>query len=67
VAIDNLPHPVLGFLLLRQGSDEKKKAKLGRKVYLAYSPILLFIIKEVRTETQAGQNPDAEGLEGCCS
>jgi hypothetical protein len=41
---------------------------LGRKgFYLAYTSILLFITKEARTGTQAGQEAgaDAEAMEGC--
>jgi hypothetical protein len=36
-------------------------------VYSAYTSILLFITKEVRTGTQAGQKAgaDAEAMEGC--
>ena len=37
------------------------------RVYSAYTSILLFISKEVRTGTQAGQEAgaDAEAMEGC--
>ena len=44
----------------------KKQAEV-KKVYLAYTSILLFITKEVRTGTQAGQEAgaDAEAMEGC--
>jgi hypothetical protein len=37
------------------------------RVYSAYTSILLFITKEVRTGTQAGQEAgaDAEATEGC--
>jgi hypothetical protein len=37
------------------------------RVYSAYTSILLFITKEVRTRTQAGQEAgaDAEAMEGC--
>ena len=37
------------------------------RVYLAYTSILLFITKEVRNGTQAGQEAgaDAEAMEGC--
>jgi hypothetical protein len=44
------------------------KKQVGEKrVYLAYTSILLFITKEVRTGTQAGQEAgaDAKALEGC--
>jgi hypothetical protein len=36
-------------------------------IYSAYNSILLFITKEVRTGTQAGQEAgaDAEAMEGC--
>jgi hypothetical protein len=40
-----------------------KKQVGEEKVYLAYTSILLFITKEVRTGTQAGQK--AEAMEGC--
>jgi hypothetical protein len=38
-----------------------------KRVYSAYTSILLFITKEVRTGTQAGQEAgaDAEAMEGC--
>jgi hypothetical protein len=44
-----------------------KKQVGEERVYLAYSSILLFITKEVRTGTQAGQEAgaDAEAMEGC--
>jgi hypothetical protein len=44
----------------------KKQIGEGR-VYSAYTSILLFITKEVRTGTQAGQEAgaDAEAMEGC--
>ena len=44
-----------------------KKQVGEERVYLAYTSILLFITKEVRTGTQAGQNAgaDAEAIEGC--
>jgi hypothetical protein len=37
------------------------------RVYSAYNSILLFVNKEVRTGTQAGQEAgaDAEAMEGC--
>jgi hypothetical protein len=37
------------------------------RVYSAYTSILLFITKEVRTGTQAGKKAeaDAEAMEGC--
>ena len=44
------------------------KKQIGEeRVYLAYTSILLFITKEVRTGTQAGQEggADAEAMEGC--
>jgi hypothetical protein len=43
------------------------KKQVGEEsVYLAYTSILLFITKEVRTGTQAGQEAeaDAESMEG---
>ena len=44
-----------------------KKQVLEEKVYWAYDYILLYISKEVRTGTQAGQKAgaDAEAMEGC--
>ena len=44
-----------------------KKQVGEERVYSAYTSMLLFITKEVRTETQAGQEAgaDAEGMEGC--
>jgi hypothetical protein len=43
------------------------KQVVEERVYSAYTSILLFITKEVRTETQAGQKvgADAEAMEGC--
>jgi hypothetical protein len=44
------------------------KEQVGdERVYSAYTSILLFITKEVRTGTQAGQKAgaDAEAMEGC--
>jgi hypothetical protein len=44
------------------------KKQIGEeRVYSAYTSILLFITKEVRTGTRAGQNSgaDAEAMEGC--
>jgi hypothetical protein len=44
------------------------KAQVGEeRVYSAYTSTLLFITKEVRTGTQAGQKAgaDAEVMEGC--
>jgi hypothetical protein len=46
------------------------KEQVGEgRVYSAYTSILLFITKEVRTGTQAGQETgaDAEAMEGCSS
>jgi hypothetical protein len=44
-----------------------KKQVGEERVYSAYTSILLFITKEVRTGTQAGQKagPDAEAMGGC--
>jgi hypothetical protein len=44
-----------------------KKQFGEERVYSAYTSILLFITKEVRTGTQAGQKAgvDAEATEGC--
>jgi hypothetical protein len=44
------------------------KKQVGEEmVYSAYTSTLLFITKEVRTETQAGQEAgaDADAMEGC--
>jgi hypothetical protein len=44
------------------------KKQVGKEsVYLAYTSILLFITKKVRTGTQAGQKAgaDSEAMEGC--
>ena len=44
-----------------------KKQVGEERVYLAYTSILLFITKEVRTGTQAGQEAgtDAEAMRAC--
>jgi hypothetical protein len=44
-----------------------KKQVGEERVYSAYTSILLFITKKVRTGTQAGQEAgaDAEAMEGC--
>jgi hypothetical protein len=44
-----------------------KKQVGEERVYSVYISILLFITKEVRTGTQAGQEAgaDAEAMEGC--
>jgi hypothetical protein len=44
-----------------------KKLVGEERVYSAYISILLFITKEVRTGTQAGEEAgaDAEAMEGC--
>jgi hypothetical protein len=44
-----------------------KKQVREESIYSAYTSILLFITKEVRTGTQAGQEAeaDAEAMEGC--
>jgi hypothetical protein len=44
-----------------------KKQVGEERVYLAYTSMLLFITKEVRTGTQAGQEAgaDVETMEGC--
>ena len=44
-----------------------KKQVGEERVYSAYTSMLLFITKEVRTGTQAGQGAgaDAEVMEGC--
>jgi hypothetical protein len=57
---------------LRQGfhscTNIMTKKQVGEeRVYSAYTSTLLFITKEVRTGTQAGQEAgaDAEAMEGC--
>jgi hypothetical protein len=57
---------------LRQGfyscTNIMTKKQIGEeRVYSAYTSILLFITKEVRTGTQVGQKAgaDAEAMEGC--
>jgi hypothetical protein len=50
------------------GQNIMTKKQVGEeRVYSAYTSILLFITKEVRTGTQAGQEAgaDAEVMEGC--
>jgi hypothetical protein len=50
------------------GQNIMTKKQVGEKrVYSVYISILLFITKEVRTGTQAGQEAgaDAEVMEGC--
>jgi hypothetical protein len=45
------------------------KKQIGEeRVYSAHTSTLLFITKEVRTETQAGQEAgaDAEAMKECC-
>jgi hypothetical protein len=44
-----------------------KKQVGEERVYSAYTSMLLFITKEVRTGTQAGQESraDAEAMKGC--
>jgi hypothetical protein len=44
-----------------------KKQVAEERLYSAYTSILLFFTKEVRTGTQAGQEAgaDAEAMEGC--
>jgi hypothetical protein len=44
-----------------------KKQVGEERVYSAYTSMLLFITKEVRTGTQAGKKAgaDAEAMEGC--
>jgi hypothetical protein len=49
-------------------TNNMTKKQVGEeRVYSAYTSILLFITKEVRTGTQAGQKAgaDAEAMEGC--
>jgi hypothetical protein len=65
-------HTVLVPICLCQGfypcTNIITKKQVGEeKVYSAYTSILLFITKEVRTGTQAGQEAaaDAEAMEGC--
>jgi hypothetical protein len=50
------------------GQNIMTKEQVGEeRVYSAYTSILLFITKEVRTGIQAGQKAkaDAEAMEGC--
>jgi hypothetical protein len=50
------------------GKNIMTKKQVGEeRVYLAYTSMLLFITKEVRTGTQAGQKAgaDSEAMEGC--
>jgi hypothetical protein len=56
---------VLGFLFLHKHHDQEAVGE--ERVYLAYTSILLFITKDVRTGTQAGQKAgaDAEAMERC--
>jgi hypothetical protein len=44
-----------------------KKQVVKERLYWAYTSILLFIRKEIRTGTRAGQKAgdDAEAMEGC--
>jgi hypothetical protein len=53
-----------GFFLHKHHNQE---AVGEERVYSTYTSILLFITKEVRTGTQAGQEAgaDAEAMEGC--
>jgi hypothetical protein len=60
------------FICLSQGFSSRtkhhtKKQVAEERVYSAYTSILLFMTKEVRTGTQAGQQAgaDAEAMEGC--
>jgi hypothetical protein len=54
-----------GFYYWTKHHDQE--AVVEERVYSAYTSILLFITKEVRTGTQAGQGAgaDAEAMEGC--
>jgi hypothetical protein len=60
-----------GYVLVRDsipGQNIMTKKQVGEeRVYSAYTSTLLFITKEVRTGTQAGQEAgtDAEAMEGC--
>jgi hypothetical protein len=72
-----LPHGELGHFIPVQGclsqgfyscTNIMTKKQVGEeRVYLAYTSMLLFITKEIRTGTQAGQEGgvDAEAMEGC--
>jgi hypothetical protein len=44
-----------------------KKQVGEERVYLSYTSILLFVTKEIRTGTQAGQKAGADGevMKGC--
>jgi hypothetical protein len=66
-----IPYNFLSICLI-QGfyscTNTMTKKQVGEeRVYSAYNSILLFITKEVRTGTQAGQEAgaDAEAMEGC--
>ena len=63
---------MIGTKFLSQGfyscTNIMTKKQVGEeRVYSAYTSILLFITKDVRTGTQAGQKAgaDAEAMEGC--
>jgi hypothetical protein len=62
--------PLINFVLVRvsiPGQNIMTKKQVGEeRVYSAYTSILLFITKEVRTGTHAGQKAgaDAEAMEG---
>jgi hypothetical protein len=61
---------ILGIVLVRflfLHKHHGQEAVGEERVYSAYTSILLFITKEVRTGTQAGQEAgaDAEAMEGC--
>jgi hypothetical protein len=66
--------PSLYSVMSKQGfyscTNIMTKKQVGEeRVYSAYNSILLFITKEVSTETQTGQEAgdDAEAMEGCSS
>jgi hypothetical protein len=62
---------ILDIVLVRvsiHGQNIMTRKQVGEeRVYSAYTSTLLFITKEVRTGTQAGQEvrADAEAMEGC--
>jgi hypothetical protein len=69
--VTGIPHSWYKFVLVGvsiSGQNTMTKKQVGEeRVYLAYISILLFITKEVRTGTQAGQEAgtNTEAIEGC--
>lgn len=49
--------------------DQKLWQVTEKRIFLAYTSISLFTLKEIRTETQTREEPGegaGEALEGCC-